>query len=98
MGIVVEAAVAATLKAFVVLALLILIVGLIKPKWIFFWMKAPDRILVSIVALLLFMGSFTGLSMVTGVHPQKPKPKSEKERTLDEINDLNAGPSGLSNR
>jgi hypothetical protein len=94
MDIMVGAAAAATLKALAVLAVAMLIVGLIKPKWIFFWMKAPDRILVTIVSLLLFMGAFTGHTMVVGIQP-KQKVKTEKERTLDEINDLNLGPSSL---
>jgi len=80
----------ATLKALVVLSILILIVGLIKPKWVLFWMKEPTRILVSSIALIMFMGAFTGYTIETGV---KPKPKSEKERTLEEINDLNLGKS-----
>jgi hypothetical protein len=38
---------------------LILLVGLIKPKWVLFWMKEPSRLVVSTVALLMFMVFFT---------------------------------------
>ena len=83
------AVVVAALKALVVLSVLILIIGLIKPKWVLFWMDQPSRVLVSGIALILFMGSMTGWSQFT----VKPKPKTERERTQDELNDLNLGPA-----
>ena len=79
----------ALLKALVVLSILILIIGLIKPKWILFWMKEPNRIIVSGIALLLFMASMTGYTQLT----VQPKQKSERQRTQDETNDLNLGHS-----
>ncbi len=77
----------AMLKALVVLSILILIIGLIKPKWILFWMKEPNRIMISGIALLLFMGSMTGYTQLT----VQPKQKTERQRTQDEINNLNLG-------
>ena len=77
----------AMLKALVVLSILILIVGLIKPKWILFWMKEPNRIMVSGIALLLFMGSMTGYTQLT----VQPKQKTERQRIQDETNYLNLG-------
>jgi len=77
----------ATLKALVVFSIIILIVGLIKPKWVLFWMKEPTRMLASSIALILFMASVTGYTQFT----VKPKPKSERERTQEEINDINRG-------
>jgi len=77
----------AMLKALVVLSILILIVGLIKPKWILFWMKEPNRIMVSGIALLLFMGSMTGYTQLT----VQPKQKTERQRIQDETNNLNLG-------
>lgn len=77
----------ATLKALVVFSIIILIVGLIKPKWVLFWMKEPSRILASSIALIMLMASFTGYTQFT----VKPKPKSERERTQEEINTLNQG-------
>jgi hypothetical protein len=81
------ALVVAALKALIVLSILIFIIGLIKPKWIVFWMKEPSRVMASSIALLLFMGSMTGWSQFT----VKPKPKTERERTQDELNQLNLG-------
>ncbi|MDD5036467.1 MAG: hypothetical protein PHE55_17115 [Methylococcaceae bacterium] len=83
----IDALAVAALKALVVLSVLILLIGLIKPKWVLFWMKKPDRLLVTIIALPLFMAAFTGYTELT----VKPKPKTEKQRNLDEINELNLG-------
>lgn len=38
-----------------VLSLIVLIVGLIKPKWILLWMDKPGRMPVAIIAAVLFM-------------------------------------------
>jgi len=38
---------------------LILIVGLIKPKWVLFWMKEPDRFVVVAICTVLFMLAMT---------------------------------------
>jgi hypothetical protein len=39
----------------ILLSALVLIVGLIKPKWICFWMEKPGRIAVIWIASVLFM-------------------------------------------
>jgi hypothetical protein len=88
------AIIVATLKALVVLSIIILIIGLIKPKWVLFWMKEPSRILVSCIALVMFMAAMTGYSQFTVV--PKTKVKTERERTRDEINELNFGNSSES--
>jgi undecaprenyl pyrophosphate phosphatase UppP len=36
-------------------AILMLLIGLYKPKWALFWMKEPSRIIVIVIALVLFM-------------------------------------------
>ena len=77
----------AMFKALVVLSILILIIGMIKPKWVFFWMKEPNRILVSGIALIMFMVGATGYSQFT----VNPKHKSERESTQDETNAINLG-------
>lgn len=38
---------------------LFLVVGLINPKWVLFWMKKPDRIWVGAITLFMVMGSVT---------------------------------------
>jgi hypothetical protein len=42
-----------------VLTALFLLFGLIKPKWMLFWMKNPDRIWVLAITAFLFMASMT---------------------------------------
>lgn len=84
------AIIVALFKALVVLSVLVLILGLIKPKWVLFWAKEPNRILASGVALVMFMGSMTGWSY----YEVKPKAKTERERTNEELNTLNLDRTG----
>ncbi len=73
------------LKILALLSCLIFIVGLIKPKWVLFWMKQPDRLTVTTVALLLFMASWTAIAKLT----LKPKELgATQERSVDEQNEL----------
>ena len=76
---------AAAMKALVVLSVLILIIGLIKPKWVLFWLDQPNRVLASGIALLLFMVSMTAYTQLT----VQPKKLSERERTNQEMKKLN---------
>ncbi len=39
-----------------VLSVCILIAGMIKPKWILFWMSKPSRVHIQLLAVALFMG------------------------------------------
>lgn len=48
-----------TALTLIILTALFLIFGLIKPKWVLFWMKKPDRIWVLVITLILFMASMT---------------------------------------
>lgn len=74
-----------TLKILAVFSVLILIIGLIKPKWILFWMKQPDRLTVTALCMGLFMASWTGIAKLT----LKPKEVgATQERSLDEQNEL----------
>ena len=73
------------LKILVALACLIFIIGLIKPKWVLFWMKQPDRLTATTVALLLFMASWTAIAKLT----LKPRETGvTQERSADEQNEL----------
>jgi hypothetical protein len=40
-----------------VLSVGILIVGLIKPKWLLFWMDQPNRFIIVGVSVILFMAA-----------------------------------------
>jgi hypothetical protein len=77
------------LKIMVGFSALYLIFGLIQPKWVLFWMKRPDRLTASAIALLLFMGSWTGLAKLT-LKPKEPQQRYEEQRkSRDEQNILN---------
>ncbi len=39
----------------VLLAFVIFVIGMFKPKWILFWMDNPNRLIVTAVAMALFM-------------------------------------------
>jgi uncharacterized membrane protein YqjE len=73
------------LKILVGLSVVVLIVGLIKPNWICFWMKEPNRIAVSTIAMLMFMGAWTGIAKMT----MKPREKvPEQHRSVEDQNEL----------
>ncbi|GAB6047975.1 hypothetical protein JCM19379_18020 [Methyloparacoccus murrellii] len=46
----------------VALSPVVFLVGLVKPKWILFWMKEPDRLWASSLGLVMFMATFTAYS------------------------------------
>lgn len=73
-----------TLKILVVVSVLILILGLIKPKWVLFFMKHPDRLTVTVLAMILFMASWTGIAKLT----IKPKEQAVEQPSADESNQL----------
>lgn len=72
------------LKVLVAVSALILIIGLIKPKWVLFWMKEPDRLTITALAMLLFMASWTGIAKLT----MKPKERGAMNRSAEESNEL----------
>jgi len=71
-------------KVLVAISVLILVVGLIKPKWVLFWMKRPDRLTVTALAMLLFMSAWTGIAKLT----LKPRERGAMERSAEEANEL----------
>jgi hypothetical protein len=72
------------LKVLVAVSLLILIIGLIKPKWVLFWMKQPDRLTVTALAMLLFIISWTAIAKLT----LKPRERGAMDRSAEESNEL----------
>ncbi len=43
----------------IILSVLLLIVGLIKPKWILFFLDEPSRMAIVMLSTVLFMGGVT---------------------------------------
>lgn len=73
----------------VALSPVVFLIGLVKPNWILFWMKQPDRLIASSVGLLMFMGTFTYYSELRLQHKTEvEKTQLSKERSPEQSNDL----------
>lgn len=74
----------------VALSPVVFLIGLVRPKWILFWMKEPDRLIASSVGLLMFMGTFTYYSELRVQHKaeQEVAQGASKERSPEQSNDL----------
>lgn len=73
-----------SLKILVALSVLVLIIGLIRPKWVLFFLKSPDRLSVTAVAMAMFMIGMTGIAKLT----LKPKAPVPAERSAEDANQL----------
>jgi hypothetical protein len=76
-----------TLKILALLIVLILIVGLINPRWVLFWMKSPDRLTLSSICIIAFMATWTGIAKLT-LTPKQPNVEHHQERSDDQRNAL----------
>jgi len=79
-----------TLKLLAVLIVLILIIGLINPRWVLFWMKSPDRLTLSSICIIAFMATWTGIARLT-LTPKQPSAEhhlQQDERDDDQRNAL----------
>ena len=74
----------------VALSPVVFLIGMVKPKWILFWMKEPDRLIASSVGLLMFMGTFTYYSELRVQHKAKQElaQGASKDRSPENSNDL----------
>lgn len=74
----------------VALSPVVFLIGLVKPKWILFWMKEPDRLMASSIGILMFMGTFTYYSELRVQHKaeQELAQGASKERSPEQSNDL----------
>ena len=70
------------LKVLVAVSVLVFIVGMIKPKWVLFFMKQPDRLTVTALAMILFMSAWTGIAKVT----LKPKDRAVDRPSTEDSN------------
>lgn len=71
------------------LSVVVFLIGLIKPKWILFWMKEPDRLWASSVGILLFMAAVT-LYSEARLKPKQPLEQGAHRQgeTRDQRNEL----------
>jgi hypothetical protein len=86
----------AFVQLLVVLSPVVFLIGLVRPKWILFWMKEPDRLWASSMGLLLFMASVTAYSELRVRHKaaeqaaegqkhQQGSPERQNELQLDRM-------------
>ena len=71
-----------------VLSLVIFLIGLIKPKWVLFWMKQPDRLWASSLGLFLFMASWTLYSELRVKHKPAGQEGRPPQHAVDQQNEL----------
>jgi len=63
-----------------VLSIGVLIVGMIKPHWILFWMEKPGRMPIFLLSVVLFM---VGAVMFGEANLEKKKETTEKTQIID---------------
>ena len=70
-----------------VLAVGILIVGMIKPHWILFWMEKPKRITIIILSVVLFMAAAVMFGEANKEKQQKSTTQIEElsPKTTDKV-------------
>jgi len=70
-----------------VLAIGILIVGMIKPHWILFWMEKPKRIAIIILSVVLFMAAAVMFGEANKEKQQKSTTQIEElsPKTTDKV-------------
>jgi hypothetical protein len=66
-----------------VLAIGLLIIGMIKPQWILFWMEKPGRMPIFILSVVLFM---TGAVMFGEANLEKKNESAEETLPKNEKN------------
>lgn len=73
----------------VALSPVVFLIGLVKPRWILFWMKEPDRLYASCVGLIMFMATFTAYSELRVRHRTETGDVISKERgSADQQNQM----------
>jgi hypothetical protein len=73
----------------VALSPVVFLIGLVKPKWLLFWMKEPNRVIASSLGLFMFMGTFTYYSELRVQHKaEQESVQTTNARSPEQSNDL----------
>ena len=76
----------------VALSPVVFLIGLVKPGWILFWVKQPDRLWASSVGLLMFMATFTAYSELRVRHKAETAGVvAHDRRSADQRNQMDVG-------
>lgn len=70
------------------ISVVVFLIGLVKPNWILFWMKEPDRLWASSVGLLLFMAAVTGYSELRMKQRVQEQAEHRQGETAEQRNQL----------
>ena len=70
----------------------VFVIGLVKPGWILFWAKKPDRLWASTVGVIMFMVTFTAYSELRLQHRKETEGPLVRERgSADRQNQMDVG-------
>jgi hypothetical protein len=72
------------LLVLVALSPVVFLIGLVKPGWILFWMKEPDRLWASSMGVIMFMATFTAYSEMRVHHKAATTDQTDQRRGTQE--------------
>ncbi len=73
----------------VALSPVVFLIGLVKPGWILFWVKEPDRLWASSMGIIMFMATFTAYSELRVRHRAATEGVAVHERgSADQQNEM----------
>lgn len=76
------------LLVLVALSPVVFLIGMVKPGWILFWMKEPDRLWASSVGLIMFMATFTAYSEMRVQHKAATEQGDARRGSPEDRNQL----------
>lgn len=72
----------------VALSPVVFLIGLVKPGWILFWMKEPDRLWASSMGVIMFMATFTAYSEMRVQHKAATQQTDQRRGSQEDRNQL----------
>lgn len=76
------------LLVLVALSPVVFLIGLVKPGWILFWMKEPDRLWASSMGVIMFMATFTAYSEMRVQHKAVTQQTDQRRGSQEDRNQL----------
>ena len=76
------------LLVLVALSPVVFLIGLVRPGWILFWMKEPDRLWASSMGIIMFMATFTAYSEMRVRHKAANEQTDHRKGSQEDRNQL----------
>lgn len=76
------------LLVLVALSPVVFLIGLVRPGWILFWMKEPDRLWASSMGVIMFMATFTAYSEMRVRHKAATEQTDHRRGNQEDRNQL----------